>query len=71
MRVLWCLLIFLGMVSCDIPGNLTIVNRTGERVLYQYTEVQENGDVEVIDIELNGVKRKGVVLFGFGQWWTE
>lgn len=64
-------IVLLFLVSCDIPGRIEIINKTGASVLYRYEETTSTGEKRVIDIMFNGKKNDATILFGFGQFWTD
>ena len=59
--------------GCDVPGVIKLENRSDTVAYYNYYEKNHNGQIDTINIEIASLKgsNEELLLFGFGQYWTD
>lgn len=64
-------LIFISIlfVSCDIPGRITIKNKSNGKAVYRYEIIQEPDSLKIQTFELKSNSETNI-MFGFGHFWT-
>ena len=73
-RIVASVLLFLVSIvlyNCDIPGYIAITNDSEGIITYKY-DIQEGDSIKTYVIEVkNGIKQnEAIIMFGFGQLWT-